>query len=120
MRNYKFRGIDATGQKGWVYGDLVHNQKITATGLEPRMMVGGYEVIPDSVGQHTGLVDCAGRSVYEGDILRLHLDMATTIGSVVYDDHHGCYVFVDKNNRYSFNGLLPCDIEIIGNEYGTK
>ena len=23
---WKFRGFDATGQKGWVYGDLVHNQ----------------------------------------------------------------------------------------------
>ena len=31
---YKFRGFDAVGNKGWVYGDLVHNKKITKTGLE--------------------------------------------------------------------------------------
>ena len=49
-RVIKFRGWDATGQKGWVYGDLVHNQKVTKEGLEPRVMVGGYEVIPESVG----------------------------------------------------------------------
>ena len=51
---YKFRGFDATGQKGWVYGDLVHNQKVTRTGLEPRVMVGGYEVVSESVGLFTG------------------------------------------------------------------
>lgn len=32
-RIIKFRGWDATGQKGWVYGDLYHNKKITRTGL---------------------------------------------------------------------------------------
>lgn len=66
---YKFRGWDAIGQKGWVYGDLVHNQKVTATGLEPRVMVGGYEVVPESVGLYTEKKDCDGREIYEGDIL---------------------------------------------------
>lgn len=37
--NWSFRGWDATGQHGWVYGDLVHNKKITETGLEDRVMV---------------------------------------------------------------------------------
>lgn len=41
-RVIKFRGWDKVGNKGWVYGDLVHNQKITKEGLEPRTMVGGY------------------------------------------------------------------------------
>lgn len=68
---YKFRGWDATGQKGWVYGDLVHNQKVTKEGLEPRTMVGGYEVVPDSVGLFTGLQDMKGRFVHDGDIMCL-------------------------------------------------
>lgn len=69
MREYKFRGLDATGQKGWVYGDLVHNKKVTKTGLEDRVMVGGYEVLPESVGQCTG-VKCSRRTlIYEGDII---------------------------------------------------
>lgn len=50
MRDVKFRGWDIVGGKGWVYGDLVHNQKVTREGLEPRTMVGGYEVDPDTVG----------------------------------------------------------------------
>ena len=65
METWKFRGWDATGQKGWVYGDLVHNQKVTETGLEPRVMVGGYEVVPESVGLWTGLKDKKGNLIYE-------------------------------------------------------
>ena len=67
MREIKFRGYDAMGRKGWVYGDLVHNKKVTLTGLEDRVMVGGYEVIPSSVGQSTGINDCFGWRIYEKD-----------------------------------------------------
>ena len=71
---YKFRGFNATGQKGWVYGDLVHNQKVTRTGLEPRVMVGGYEVVPESVGLRSGLTDCNGNDIYDGDIVQWSKD----------------------------------------------
>lgn len=71
---YKFRGFDVTGQKGWVYGDLVRNQKVTRTGLEPRVMVGGYEVVPESVGLRSGLTDCNGNDIYDGDIVQWSKD----------------------------------------------
>lgn len=34
-REIKFRGKDVF-TKTWRYGDLVHNKKVTITGLEPR------------------------------------------------------------------------------------
>lgn len=49
MIQYRYRGFsDNTGQ--WAHGDLIHNQKVTVTGLEPRVMIGGYEVDPATVG----------------------------------------------------------------------
>ncbi len=120
---YKFRGFDATGQKGWVYGDLVHNQKVTRTGLEPRVMVGGYEVVPESVGLCTGLVNYIGNPVYEGDILLLHLENFTVRGKVAYDNFHGCFVFRDLEDEHkstAFLGIVPKDIEVIGNVFENK
>ena len=72
MDSYRFRGFDAVSGRGWVYGDLVHNKKVTADGLEDRVMVGGYEVYPESVGLASGLKDANGREIFVGDIVRIH------------------------------------------------
>lgn len=77
MRKYVFRGWDATGQKGWVFGDLVHVKGISKDAekdLYDRIMVGGYEVVPESTGQFAGLHDEAGNRIFEGDIVEWKKD----------------------------------------------
>ena len=88
MRQIKFRGFDAIGNKGWVYGDLVHSQRVTVTGLRPRVMVAGYEVIPETIGQFTGLTDINGKEIYEGDVLH-------------FDDHNYRMVWLDNTGEFA-------------------
>ena len=120
MRTIKFRGWDKVGNKGWVYGDLVHAKGVSKDSdedLYDRVMIGGYEVVPDSVGQLTGMVDCIGNKIYEGDCLRIHFGSNSTEGVVKYDAFSGGYAFENEHNYFSFICITPANIEIIGNIY---
>ena len=112
---YIFRGFDAVGKKGWVYGDLVHDKKVTLTGLEDRVKVGGYEVDPDSVGQFTGKYDIHQKEVYEGDVVvvRIH-GGENTFAVVTYNDEMSAFLY-DVSGEGSF--CMSGECEVIGNKY---
>lgn len=71
MREIKFRGKRLDNGE-WVYGDLIHDN-IGGCYIYPIECDNLYKenaVLPESVGQFTGLHDKNGKEIYEGDILR--------------------------------------------------
>ena len=120
MKSYKFRGWDAVGSKGWVYGDLVHNIKITKEKDLPRVMVGGYEVYPESVGLFTGFYDGEGKEIYEGDYIQS--DNSFKPVEVIFGHGSFGYLNIWKEFRPLFDVFFEdsyrlTEVEVVGNKY---
>lgn len=125
MRDILFRA-KALHNNEWVYGDYLstirrngekkHYIKRAEDGL-----LTPIEIIPETLEQSTGLFDCNGKIIFEGDIVKVETssneEKTTEITKVGYD--LSLCSFYPMNWNYSCDG---CDcyfrvekIEIIGN-----
>lgn len=126
MREIKFRGKSVdSGQ--WLHGNLCQLGDSCWIARHPegrndaRLVVTTYlviddwlEVIPETVGQYTGLKDKRGKEIYEGDIVRTIWGYAQIL---FFED--GAYVFKGPKNHNFLNEREITDrqIEIIGNVF---
>lgn len=111
MRKVLFRGKRKDNGE-WVEGDLFNNydeRKFVGelvvddyTGFacdQYEVGIGFAEVIPETVGEFTGVVDANGKKVFEGDIVKLTEDVKKTFGATdgVVKFNHGAFFVNGKN-----------------------
>lgn len=102
MRTIKFRGKTEDGR--WIYGDLIHARGSTMIQYEIELngenTYKAEDVDESTVGQFTGIFDCEGREVYEGDLLMDASNPKSDLLEVCYNDSLGLMVMRIHSERY--------------------
>ena len=120
MREILFRG-KRTDNGEWVYGNF-SKPDIPGWPKTDRVFICGpivsvYDVIPETVGQYTG-INAKNGQIFEGDIIKF----GKSLGAVNYDEGCFCVKPVEQYRKRSTNPAIdivmneyPDEIEIIGN-----
>ncbi len=123
MREIKFRG-ERQKDKSWIYGYLIKD-----TYGHCRIQFDAKQfsqvIIPETVGQFTGLRDKNGVKIYEGDILKIK-ETPFQIGGlhqvIFYEDRYLTYSIlyndIDQANKHPLLYQIEyADAHVIGNIY---
>ena len=121
MRKILFRGKCAHDGK-WHEGNLVHQTEFYGDPVDCYHIVDigefdvdyytSTEVIPETIGQFTGVLDMNGNKVFEGDIIKAN----STVYICLWDECN--FEFGLRNNKESLGmAYVYPYVEVIGNIY---
>lgn len=137
MREIKFRGYcdkDSEWRFGLYVSDGKHYEILTAIDGTDGKELYGSPVDPETVCQFTGLKDCGGDEIYEGDVIEIRFfdDFSNDCVTVDYEEddpsiytakvHWDCagyWLFSEKDATWFFPQSLDdyANIKVIGNIY---
>ena len=116
-REILFRGKSIDNGE-WVEGTIHFNGKYILSNKHRNNYHEWVEIIPETVGQYTGIDDREGDKIFEGDIFKIGAE--NNIYTVRFD--YGCFLAYDGNGEQVgiLSELSTMFVKVIGNINDNK